>query len=96
MFHPPSAEISRILKKLDRYKWVYITEHYSSNGQLREPNIDIVHGGDVRVYSNSGVCLSEAPFNLLAEKLATVLTVPGAGLDNHNDPGVIRTIRYKP
>jgi len=94
--HLSNAEISRILKKLDRYKWVYITEHYPSNGQLREPNIDIVHGGDVRVYSNSGVCLSEAPFDLLAEKLETVLTAPGAGLSNHHDPGVISTIRYKP
>ena len=49
-----------------------------------------MHGGDIRVYSNSGVYLTKPPFNLPAQALRELLGVPSVGIGKENDQGVIR------
>ncbi len=94
--HLSNQQIATVLRKLVRYPWVFITEHYPSDNPRIRPNLDKVHGGDVRVYDNSGVYLTEPPFSLRSETLQQVLEVPGVGLGDCEDPGVIRTFLYKP
>ena len=93
--HLSNRQIIVVLPKLKKYKWVFITEHYPTDNNVIKPNIDKVHGRDVRVYDNSGVYLSKPPFELPAQELKEVLEVPGVGLEGLNDPGVIRTFLYK-
>jgi len=93
--HLSNGEIATILQKLAKYRWVFITEHYPADNDAIEPNKDKVHGGDVRVFDNSGVYLSEPPFSLPAEHLRLVLEVPGVGIGG-GDEGVIRTFLYTP
>lgn len=62
--HLSNAQIAAVLQKLRKYKWVFITEHYPSDNTAIKPNRDMVHGGDIRVYDNSGVYLDEPPFDL--------------------------------
>lgn len=90
--HLSNQQIKVILPKLKKYKWIFITEHYPTDNSTIKPNIDKVHGSGIRIYMNSGVYLSEAPFELPAKKLSQVLEVPGSG----NEQGIIRTFLYKP
>ncbi len=94
--HLSNQQITAVLHKLKKYKWVFITEHYPTDNDAIKPNIDKIHGGDVRVYANSGVYLTIPPFELPIYELKEVLEVPGVGLGKGNDPGVIRTFLYKP
>ena len=74
---------------------MFITEHYPTDNEAIKPNIDKPHGADVRVYDNSGIYLTEPPFELPARTLEEVLEVPGVGLGEGIDQGVIRTFLYK-
>ncbi len=94
--HLGNDQISRILPKLRRYRWVFVTEHHPSPNPGIVPNIDKVHGGHIRLYSNSGVFLDQPPFSLPAESLELVLDLPSSGLASAADPGVIRTFLYTP
>ena len=94
--HLSNQQIGAILKKLGKYRWVFITEHYPTDNDAVIPNLDKAHGGDVRVYENSGVYLSEPPFALPEYALSEVLGVPGIGMGVGIDPGVIRTFLYRP
>jgi hypothetical protein len=94
--HLSNREICAILPKLNKYRWVYITEHYPTDNDGIKPNKDKVHVGDIRLLENSGVYLSKPPFNLPGQTLLKVLEIPSDGLGEGNDPGVIRTFRYKP
>jgi SAM-dependent methyltransferase len=94
--HLSNQQINSILPKLKNYKWVFISEHYPSNNNKITPNLDKVHGSGVRVYENSGVYLTEPPFNLPINSVQLLLEVSGVGLDERIDPGVIRTFLYKP
>lgn len=94
--HLGNDQISRILPKLRRYRWVFVTEHHPSPNPQIVPNVDKVHGGHIRLYSNSGVFLDQPPFSLPAESLELVLELPSTGLESAVDPGVIRTILYTP
>ena len=94
--HLSNAQILSVLPKLRQYQYVYITEHYPTDNPGITPNLNKAHGGDVRVYDNSGVYLDLPPFELPADRLAEVLCVPGAGLGKHCDQGVIRTFLYRP
>jgi hypothetical protein len=95
--HLSNEQITRILPKLDRYRWTFVTEHQPSAASLTQPNQDKPHGGDIRVHRNSGVYLDQPPFNIPRERLERVLEVPGhaAGPSEH-DPGVIRTFVLHP
>lgn len=94
--HLSNRQIANVLRKLDKYRWVLITEHYPTANDGIEPNRDKAHGGDVRVYDNSGVYLTEPPFGLPGRALEQILEVPGVGLGEDRDPGVIRTFLYRP
>ena len=94
--HLSNQQIVTILQKLKKYRWTFITEHYPTDNNEIKPNIDKVHGGYIRVYENSGVYLSEPPFALPMQTLINVLEIPGVGLGEKKDPGVIRTFLYKP
>jgi hypothetical protein len=75
---------------------VLVTEHYPSDNPGIRPNLDKVHGADVRLWGNSGVYLTEPPFSLPADEVTPVLEVPGAGMAPGVDAGVIRTYLYAP
>jgi SAM-dependent methyltransferase len=94
--HLSNQQIAAVLSKLTRYQWVFITEHYPTDNDAIQPNIDKTHGRDVRAYDNSGVYLTEPPFSLSPQNLQEVLAVPGSGLGKTKDPGMIRTFLYKP
>jgi hypothetical protein len=94
--HLSNAEIMAILPKLYRYRWVFITEHQPGASSLIAPNIDKVHGEDIRVVFGSGVFLDKPPFDLPGESLEAVLELPGTGLGVGIDRGVIRTTLYTP
>ena len=93
--HLSNQQVAAVLQKLKKYTWVFITEHYPTDNDAIKPNRDKVHGGDVRVFENSGVYLSKPPFELPMQTLRVVLEVPGTGLGKGIDPGVIRTFLYK-
>jgi SAM-dependent methyltransferase len=88
--HLPNQPILAILKKLKSYRWVFITEHLPTDNEMIEPNIDKLPNADSRLHQNSGVYLSEPPFNLSKQNLREVLEVPSV------KKGVIRTYLYKP
>lgn len=95
--HLSNQQIVAILQKLKKYRWVFVTEHYPTDNDAIKPNIDKVHGGDVRVYHNSGVYLLKPPFELPKHTLSEVLEVPWVGISGKGkDQGVIRTFLYKP
>jgi len=94
--HLSNQQILVILRKLRKYRWVFITEHYPKDNDAIKPNIDKVHGGDIRLEENSGIYLSEHPFELPRQALSMVLEVPGSGMEKRDDQGVIRTFLYKP
>jgi SAM-dependent methyltransferase len=93
--HLSNDQIAKILPKLSRYRWVFITEHYPRPNDRIKPNLDKVHGHDVRAYRNSGVYLSLPPFSLAENCLEEVLEVKGTDLGK-SDPGVIKTFLYTP
>jgi SAM-dependent methyltransferase len=93
--HLSNEQIAKILPKLTRYRWVFITEHYPSPNRRIRPNLDKVHGHDIRVYRNSGVYLTLPPFALPEALIKQVLEVQGTDLGKR-DPGLIRTFLYKP
>jgi hypothetical protein len=89
--HLSNDEILAVLPKLFKYRWCFITEHHPSPGRLIRPNADKPHGGDIRVTHGSGVFLDQPPFSVAASRYRLLLEVPGAGLEGHTDPGIIRT-----
>ncbi len=96
--HLSNNQIKTVLDKLSQYELVFITEHYPTNPENIRKNIDKPHGGDIRLYDNSGVYLSDPPFLLNQNSLRLVLEVPviGGKGDHSVDTGVIRTFLYKP
>jgi hypothetical protein len=88
--HLSNQQICAILPKLSQYRWVFITEHYPSFNHNIRPNLDKVHGAAIRAYKNSGVYLTEPPFNIPNKLIKQVLEVPDI---NH---GIIRTFLFKP
>ncbi len=94
--HLSNAQIEQVLRKLSKYRFVLITEHYPSDNPQIVANRDKAHGGDIRLYENSGVYLTEPPFKLPASSVRQVLEVRGVGADASADHGVIRTFLYTP
>jgi hypothetical protein len=91
MQHLSNHQISRILPKLEQYRWTFITEHQPSPSCLKQHNLDKPHGSDIRVHRGSGVYLDYSPFNIPRERLELLLEVPGHSADKAQDPGMIRT-----
>ena len=94
--HLSNDQIARILGKINKYKWVFITEHYPSDDNDPIPNIDKPHGGGIRLARNSGVYLTEPPFNIPARRIEQVLEVCLPRSSDGKDAGVLRSWLYKP
>jgi len=84
--HLSNREIQDVLPKLKKYRWVLITEHYPRENSDTHPNLDKVHGGDIRAYDNSGVYLDQPPFSLPSDALELILEVDGTGLGQDTPP----------
>lgn len=93
--HLSNEQINSVIPKLSSYKWVFVTEHHPRDGSAVTPNRDKTHGGDIRLYENSGVYLSEAPFNLPEQAIEKVLEVSWCGTDGA-DAGFLRTFLFRP
>jgi hypothetical protein len=91
--HLSNHQISQILNKVSQYKTVFITEHYPTDNPGIVPNIDKPHGGDIRLFDNSGVYLGQSPFEIPNASIELVLEVVGHGFGENSDPGVIRTYK---
>ena len=59
--HLSNVEIQKILKKIEVYKYIILTEHIPLGNFV--PNKDIISSQGIRLKQNSGVNLLEAPFN---------------------------------
>ena len=95
--HLSNSQIAKVLPKLAKFRWVIITEHLPSNEHSAVPNLDKVHGTDIRLMRNSGVYLHLPPFSLPQSQLTTVLEVKGPGFNGGiAEPGVIRTLLWRP
>ena len=94
--HLSNEQILRILPKLEKYRWVFLTEHYPDNNIEVVPNLDKTQGHDIRLYDDSGVYLTEPPFSLPADCIEEVLEVRSGDGGNHSPEGIIRTFRYIP
>ncbi|TYA55123.1 class I SAM-dependent methyltransferase [Formosa maritima] len=60
--HISNAEIKAVVKKLNHYKYLILTEHIPLG--TFTPNKDIISGQGIRLKQKSGVDLLEAPFHL--------------------------------
>lgn len=85
--HLDNAQITLIVRKLYKFRWLVFTEHLPETLSFR-PNRDKPIGPGVRVWSGSGVVLTAPPFNLKPCERTTLCSVPGA-------PGVILTLAYR-
>jgi SAM-dependent methyltransferase len=70
--HLSNAEITRVLARLRKYRYVIYTDYQPLASRDFVPNRDIVHGHDTRLWKNSAVCLDQPPFNLGLELLLEV------------------------
>ena len=79
--HLSNAEVQAILKKLNQYQYVIITEHLPLGNF--EPNKDIISGQGIRLKKGSGVVVQEPPFYFkpkASKELNTVVLENGKGL----------------
>jgi len=58
--HLSNVEITRVLAKLSRFKYVILTEHIPSGAFI--PNKDLISGQGIRLKKKSGVNVLEPPF----------------------------------
>lgn len=88
--HLSNANIQAVLPKLQKYKFVLVTEHYPSDIEVEVHNKDIPSGADTRLRWKSGVYLDRPPFNL--KNLTPVYEFEsGWTADTLKQPTVIRT-----
>jgi SAM-dependent methyltransferase len=88
--HLSNANIKAVLPKLEKYKFVLVTEHYPSDTELEIINKDIPTGGDTRVVWKSGVYLDRPPFNV--QNITPFYEFKSDWtVDTLNEPTVIRT-----
>lgn len=89
--HLSNDQILKILPKLARYKYAFISEHIPNRTKPYTPNIDKPHGPDIRLYWKSGVFLDQPPFSLPASRMREILSVRGTAIWKGEDPGEIVT-----
>jgi lipopolysaccharide transport system ATP-binding protein len=84
--HLSNASIARLLPKLQRFRWVIVTEHLPSGADF-EANKDQADGRGIRLAQNSGVVLTAFPFDWATEGEEILCEPRGYG-------GIIRTTLY--
>lgn len=67
--HLSNAEIAAALRRLGRYRFVLVTEHFPAPARFVRVNADKPHGGDTRIGEGAAVCLDHPPFSLQVELL---------------------------
>ena len=85
--HVSNKEVHSVLNKLKEYKYVILTEHLPNQDFV--PNIDIISGQGIRIKKQSGLLITEEPFNF---KYRKQLELQSTILDNNK--GVIKTWLY--
>lgn len=85
--HLSNHEINELLLKLNKYKYLLITEHIPSKDF--EPNIDIITGQGIRLKKNSGVDILMHPFNFKTKSSEKILEV------KHDAKSIIVTSLYR-
>jgi SAM-dependent methyltransferase len=94
--HLSNEQICKVLAKLHRYRYVFITEHYPSPDHLTVKNLDKPHGADIRGNRGSGVFFDAPPFSVKPRELRLLLEVPGHPVPKGLDRGIIRTFVWEP
>jgi len=85
--HLSNADILKVIPKLYKYKFLIITEHLPNSHNFA-PNKDFVSGPSIRLERNSGIVLTEPPFNLTFKKSKEICSV-------NEDDGSIKTMIYE-
>ena len=85
--HLSNAEVQRIAKKLIQYKYLIVTEHVPNCAFI--PNKDIISGQGIRLKKQSGLVLTEPPFNLNPLQERQLLSV-----ELNHGKGAIETTLY--
>lgn len=89
--HLSNQEIAKVIQQITKkYRFLVLTEHLPI---LKQPALFIANkdkraGPDIRVSSNSGVVLTEAPFNLDVKDNLVLCELPHLG-------GILRTNLYR-
>jgi hypothetical protein len=89
--HLNNAQISKVVQKLYRYKFLVLTEHVPTNPAFT-PNRDKPTGGGTRLPQASGVVLTEPPF-LLRAKSESVICTTNESIALRS--GIIKTTLYE-
>ncbi len=89
--HLSNAQISKVVEKLYRYKFLVLTEHVPASPDF-PPNLDKAAGGGVRLLQGSGVVLTAPPF-LLKVRSESVLCAARESVYRHQ--GLIRSTLYE-
>jgi len=71
--HVSNAEIESIVKKLQNFKYVIVTEHLPVGDFI--PNKDIISGQGIRLKRQSGVHLIAPPFNFKVKEEKQLLSI---------------------
>lgn len=88
--HLSNKKISAVLHKLQKYRYIILTEHLPANANF-DANLDIPIGAGIRLSlgkEGSGVVLTRKPFNFKPTREIILCEVSEEG-------GVIRTILYE-
>jgi 2-polyprenyl-3-methyl-5-hydroxy-6-metoxy-1,4-benzoquinol methylase len=86
--HLSNDNILKIVSKIkNNYRYIIITEHLPTSYDFI-PNLNKTNGPGIRLNKNSGVILSEHPFNLIFLEKFVISDIP-------QDNGRIETIVYK-
>lgn len=86
--HLSNVEVERIVRKLENYPYVILTEHLPNEDFI--PNKDIISGQGIRLKKQSGIDLLQAPFYFKVKEAKQLLSiVPKDG------KGAIVTTLYK-
>lgn len=94
--HLSNRQILKILPKLKKYRFVFVTEHLPTPEMFLTPNLDKRQGSGIRLDRNSGIKLTLKPFFLPESEVRTVLEISGNRNGAGFDPGLIQTVLYTP
>lgn len=86
--HLSNAEVERIAKKLQDFKYVVLTEHLPKGNFI--PNKDLISGQGIRLKQQSGLDLLAPPFNFIVKEEKQLLSITPT-----NGKGVIVTNLYR-
>lgn len=90
--HLSNNQIESLLRRVDTFQHVLVTEHLPPPGALVTPNVDKPHGADTRLDDGSGVYLELPPFRRSLETVLETKLDPGMG----EGSAVLRTTLLRP